>query len=339
MMNKRIEEIMTSMQSFNENAYHKSELLPELINLQQEVVNLTFNKDHAEKGILRLQDVEKHFEVMNKNLGNVADKELEKFKEGSLSVCNMIKAEISGNKGEQKVFGRHETLKGRHIILKNVELRDDGARTELDAVVITHKAVFIIEVKNTAKDVFIDEIGNYYRNGDYQKLDSNIVDKVLTKEQLLRRALATIGYEDVEIKSLVVFTDNYIEVKNYFKQLTTCFLSQMTYIIDEYKSEEGFSSGEMEKMGRAIEASNCYEAYPVEMDMNQFKHDFATLMATLEAAAEDLKKEEAEQQKNPLQNRIKKVLNSRIVKEGAKTVITVAATYMITVAAGNMLNR
>ena len=76
-----------------------------------------------------------------------------------------------------------------NIILKNIELKDGDDRTELDAVVITPYGITIVEVKNTARDIFIDENGNYYRTGEFLNWDCNIVQKMNLKEDLLKRAL------------------------------------------------------------------------------------------------------------------------------------------------------
>lgn len=47
MNNTRVQELMAAMNSFRKEAYHKSEILSEMLALQSEIVNLTFNGDHA----------------------------------------------------------------------------------------------------------------------------------------------------------------------------------------------------------------------------------------------------------------------------------------------------
>lgn len=214
MRTERVNELKASMKSFGKEKYQKAELLDEMFALQQEIVSLTFNQDHAALAELKIWDVEKHLEQMNEELGNVADEELQRFIEGSKVLCNLIKAEISGNRGEAKAFRTLEYIKSRNYVLKNVELSDGDFRTELDAVVITPSAITIVEVKNTAKDIFIDEAGNYFRTGEFLRLDCNIGEKMQIKEELLRKALASAGYGDIEINSVVVFTNNRIEVQN-----------------------------------------------------------------------------------------------------------------------------
>ena len=285
MRTERVNELKASMKSFGKDVYQKSELLDEMFALQQEIVSLTFNQDHAALAELRIWDVEKHLEQMNEELGNVADEELQRFIEGSKVLCNLIKAEISGNRGEAKAFRTLEYIKSRNYVLKNVELSDGDFRTELDAVVITPSAITIVEVKNTAKDIFIDEAGNYFRTGEFLRLDCNIGEKMQIKEALLRRALISAGYGDVEINSVVVFTNNRIEVQNKFEGLRTCFSSQLSYKVEGNRSRVIFSDEDMDAIKVCIEEAENKEAYPFEFDVEQYKTDYAALMAKLEEAS------------------------------------------------------
>lgn len=293
MKTKRIEELVAGMTSFGKDHYHKSELLNEMFALQTDIVEATFNGEHAATAELKIWDVERHLEQLNADCGNVADEELARFIEESKVFCNLIKAEISGNRGEYKAFKTLEYLKSQNRIIRNVELSDGDTRTELDAVVITPKCVTIVEVKNTSKNIFIDEEGNYYRTGEFLKWDNNIAEKMAVKEGLLRKALETAGYGHIQIRSIVVFTNNRIEVQNKYHQIRTCFVSQLAYIIDGYRLDDIISVDEMDNLQTIIQEAECKEAYPFEFDVHQYKEDFANLMVTLEFA----KNQEAEAEK------------------------------------------
>ena len=134
MKTNRVNEMMATMKSFSKDKYQKNELLIEMFALQQEIVGLTFNGEHTSTADLKIWDVERHLEQLNRDCGNVADEELQRFKEGSKTLCNLIKAEISGNRGEAKAFRTIQYIRSQNIILKNVELSDGDRRTELDAV-------------------------------------------------------------------------------------------------------------------------------------------------------------------------------------------------------------
>ncbi len=287
-MEKRTNEILGSMTSFTQDLYSKSEVLPELFDLQSELVNLTFNENHAENGNLRIWDVENHLEKMNADCGHIADEELSNFKEKCKIICNTIKGEMSGKNGEYKAFRSLETMICKNKILKNIEFKGNDRRTELDAVVITEKAVFIIEVKNPSKDIYIDERGNYCRiSHDTMVFDKNIGENMNNKGFLLREALRSAGYENANIVNIVVFTNSAIHVENRYPYVNTCYLSDLPHKISRYDGEALYSSDDMDTMTSAIESSRCHEAYPMPIDMQEFKRDFANLMAILEKAKEE----------------------------------------------------
>ncbi len=339
MQMNRVNELMASMKSFGKEAYHKSELLDEMFALQREIVALTFNEDHATTADLRIWDVERHLEQLNADCGNIADAELEKFKSGCKALCNLIKAEISGNRGEYKAFRTLAYLQKDHIILKNVELKDGDLRTELDAVVINPAGITIVEVKNTSRNIFIDESGNYYRTGEFLKWDCNIAQKMDIKEELLRRTLSNDGIEDVEINKIVVFTDNRIEVQNKYSKIRTCFVSQLAYIIDGFRSQNHISREEMEHIEGVIKAAECMETYPFNFDVDQYKTDFATLMVVLEEAKAKAEQPETEEvvmeqeQHRGFMEVLKNIFTSKYAgyfgSAAAATVVTLVSTMAI----------
>ena len=282
---KRMKEIATSIISFSKTEYHKREILPELFNLQQEIVTLTFNEDHSELGNLKLWDVEKHLEQMNNDYGEVASESLRRFKAGCKIICNLIRSEVSGNQGEAKAFYSLEDLKSEHLTLRNIEMSNACSRSEIDAVVITRKGAFIVEVKNTAKNIFIDVNGDYYRTGEYLRWDSNIDEKMSVKKDLLREVLRKEGLDKIDIFSIVVFTNNRIEVRNLNARINTCFLSQLPHIIDEWNGPSYLSVEDMKRAEKAIDIAKCEASYPLEFDVYQFKRDFAQVISELEAAS------------------------------------------------------
>ncbi len=337
----RVETMVAKMNSFGKESYYRNEVLHELFTLQQEVVGLTFNEEHADLGNLRLWDVERHLEQMNEELGHVADSELEKFENGCKVICSEIKAIISGNKGEYKTFKCLEALDEDSIILKNVELTRGEEKTELDAVVITAKGVFVIEVKNTAKDVFINENGNYYRTGEFLKWDSHIGGKMALRERMLREILADAGINLPVIKSIVVFTNDHIEVRNKYKDITTCFLSQLPYIITDIVSEEYIDIDKMQTIANIIESERSMEKYPFEFDVAQFKYDFAILIDKLENASSEEKiitvAESIEFNEVKPTDVNRKPQKSRWKGYVLTALGTAAATFVTVVAAGTVL--
>lgn len=295
MNEQRVNEIISQITAFSKDIYTRSEFLPELLKLQKELIDLTFNAEHAENGDLRLWDVERHLRKMNDERGHVADDELVKFVQSSKVVCNNISAEFSGNAGEQKVFRTLENLSCQNGVLHNVELEFDGRRTEIDAIVFTNHAIFIIEIKNSKKDIFIDEDGEFYRTGHSMHHDCNIADKMDEREALLRKALERVGLDFLKIFRIVTFTNPRIDVENKYHYIKVCGSNYLPTFIEKFTSNQWYTYEDICTMMAAINEVKCPDEYQMTIDMNDYKKDFATLMAKLEAAEEaDLEPEVTE---------------------------------------------
>lgn len=272
---------MNKFNSFKNDVYYKDEILNEYFKLEGELVELTIpnNVDHRES--LRIYDVENYLETVNADRNYIASKELAIFKEGCKKICNRIKAEISGKKGENKAFAYLNRLNTQHLIIKNIELSDGETKTEIDAVVISQKKIFIIEVKNTSRDIFIDEDGNYYRTGKFLNWDSNILHKLDAKEKLLRNCLKNIYDKEISIERIVVFTNNRIKVTNACLNFRTAFITQLPFIIDRTIGCNIYTLSDIEKISQSIEENRCKEAYALDFDINDFKSSFIKLMTKL----------------------------------------------------------
>ena len=333
---RRFDEMMSAMTAFSKDRYQKSELLNEMFALQQEIVDLTFADEETHKTSLRIWDVEKYLSSLNQECGNVADKELQKFEEESKAFCNLIKAEISGNRGEARAFRKLEYIRSKNILLKNVELSDGERRTELDVIVITPSAITIVEIKNTSKNIFIDENGDYYRTGEYLKWDCNIADKMDLKKELLRKVLGDSG-KNIQIRSIVVFTDNRIEIQNKYTDIRTCFVSQLSYIIDGIRSCHNLTEEEMGRLEEQIRHAECRESYPFEFDVAQYKRDFATLLITLEYASAkatetDHKKEVVKEKRSNTWEPLARMLASQFAGHAGRVAAALMITHMSAIA-------
>lgn len=290
----RKQEIINMLTSCSRPTYKKEELLTEMLKLQNEMLEVTFSKDHAELANLRLWDIEHHLEQVNNECGGAASNELERFRLQSKKVCNLIKAEFSGNNGEYKTFKTLEYLKIPHTILKNVEFNDELGRTELDAIVITPFGITIVEVKNTSRNIFINEQGNYYRTGDFLHLDCNIASKMAVREEILRTTLAKIGYADINIQSVIVFTNPKIEIQNKYSGIKVCFIGQLNHYVEDVNSSPRYTGEEITAMANHITESSNRNEFTLDFDADMFKNDFATVVAVLENASSAFARKELE---------------------------------------------
>lgn len=281
----RMNEILDNMHYCTKDLYRRDEMLSEMNGLEKEMIHLTFNREHAEQGGLWIRDVEDHLIRLNEENGGIANEELEQFVKDCIDFTNFRKGIISGYKGEAMTFSKLNELRIENRVMRNVELSDGTAKTELDAVVLTNKGVWIVEIKNTKKNIFIDEHGQYYRTGEYLRWDSDIGYKMRMKSELLAKLLHDEGY-DVPIKCIVLFSNDRIEVQNKYKRFTTCFLSQLNCLIEESVGETVLSTTEMDELAAKIDSIVGADTFPIKTDIEKMKRDYATLMAKLEMANE-----------------------------------------------------
>ena len=284
---QRYEKIMRMMTPCDKALYYKDEIQVEMSQLKQVIVNSTYNEEHANNMRLGLCDVLEHLKRKNEEQGNVASEYIERLGDECRAFDTILGREKAGKTGEIQAFRSLETLKSEHVIFKNLELNIGDNRGELDAVVITSKAVFLIEVKNSGHDMVIDSKGNYFRARGYMNMDYNIGEKVNNKEYLLRNVISkeiNARGKKLKIVNYVVFPNRQIDGTNQYKYLKTCFLSQLPHLIDEYEGEELYTSGDLQDLRELITNSENKKAYPLGMDIDKLKSDFAMTMALLEVA-------------------------------------------------------
>ena len=333
MSNTKVNDVVAGLRSFAKEYYFKDEYLRELFSLQDEMVNLTFNEGHAANSDLRIWDVEKHLEELNERCGYPATDELNVFEKDCREFCNLIKALVSGIKGENKAAQAVNRYKGEMEVLRNVELSDGEHKTEIDEIVITKKGITILEVKNTSRDIFISESGNYYRVGEFTNFDCNIAMKMAFREELIKSTLEKAGIHNIPIQSVLVFTDSRIRIHNKYQELRVCFPCQVSSIIFSQSSED-IMTEKIVKIRSIIEHSRVSKAYIPDFDTEKFKSDFATVFVRLEEASnkmdswekepDQIYAESADTQTNDSVTQEKKTQKNKTI-DLAETIIPLAA--------------
>ena len=281
-MMKRYEEIMEALKPYGNGIYDRKEEIEEVLKLKDKIISLTFNEDHANASHMNLYDVYKHFVQMNNENGHRADEILSRFEVQNRDFHNFVKGLISGEKGEQKTLRYLDAIENEHIVLSNVELSDNNLRNEIDFVVITPHMINIVEVKNTKRDVFISEDGSYYRTGEFNTFDCQIKSKMDIKEKLLRKVIGYVSDEIIKINKLLLFTDSRIEVHNQCAEINVCFTEQLPYLITNFDRTNADNQINMNEIREAIMKAETKCKYPIKFELDQYKSDFAFLMATLE---------------------------------------------------------
>ena len=280
MKKTRTTEIMNRMTAFANDKYTKDEMANELFKLQNEMAAIAFGEALTEgKWFFDILD---HYVGLNGEQNKVTDEQIDTFRKECIAATNSLRGLASGQKGEKKTMYKLRTLRSDYRIEKNIELGNDETKTEIDALVVTEKAAFIIEVKNTKRDIFIDENGQYYRTGEFLKWDSDLGYKLTLREEYVRAAAERAGFSDLKIEKIVVFTDSRISVQNKCKSFRTCFLNQLTSLIDNYSGEKMIMLQQAELLLEGLRKEVTITRYDPEFDVQKFKSDFAEIVATLD---------------------------------------------------------
>ncbi len=156
-----------------------------------------------------------------------------------------------------------------------------------------------------------------------------------TRKLFLEEILEEAGFTDVSVFTVVVFTNNRIEVKNHCESIKNCFLSQLPHIISECKT--GMSNVDISRVASAIDNARDEGCYPLNFNAKQFKLDFATVLAELERASGheseeeivvtcDVNHKETETQWRYLLQRVISGPKRRNVGMAAVTVVAVVTT-------------
>lgn len=279
---KRVKEILSQITAFPKNSYERGELLPELDKLQDDFARIVFKEPQENDNKQVLWKVSDHLTKQNEELGHIADAELKIFIKGCKRYGNISKAEYYGRRGEEMAFAKLRNLRCPHILLENVELEDEDQRTEIDAVVITNKAIFLIEVKNNQNNVFIDENGGLYKVGSNMHYNGNIIEKFEEREKILRKIIEPSINFHLKVFRVVVFTKKNIDVQKKCRRLKVCNCEYLPVLIEEFVSSQCYTEDEMSQMESLINTARCKEPYKKYVDMSEFKNDFAVLVAKLE---------------------------------------------------------
>ena len=286
-MENRISTIKSKLTAFENTAYTKKAVLGELLKLQEQMGN-GLPELKAIKSKPRINDILNHFKARNANLKNVAKAELREFEKLSAQFANRVSAEISGLEGERLAYKSLQTIKRSCKLLRNVELKFEDHVTEIDIVAITNGGIFLIEVKNSIRDIIITESGNYKRinrNGEIV-LDKNIGVQMNEKEHIMRSVLRSAGIENVNIQSLVVFTNSKIAVDNRYPYIKECFLSDLPHIIENYENTVQYRIKTLNRVVEIIIGARSNDSWPIKMDITAFKEAYAKLLDKLQTAEE-----------------------------------------------------
>lgn len=291
----RIEEVSSKIRAFRKHSYRQDQLRAEYHKCQREMWRIMYSEKPVNDNDYDMYQVKGYLKHLNQQAGFVASEEFTEFSKS----CEIFKKTLgkleSGAEGEEKAFKALDTIRCKKLILTNKAFQKNNHRTELDAIVFTEKAIFIVEVKNTHREIYIDEKGNYctvkYNNRNIQ---NNIGVKMNEKDFLLREALKSCRNDRLNIMHIVVFTNSKIKVTNRYQYIQTCYLSDLPHIIENYQGADIYTERDFKKFNKTIAKKECEQYFSADMDIEGFKHNFASLVVKLQDAQAERQQEACE---------------------------------------------
>lgn len=170
----------------------------------------------------------------------------------------------SGQRGEKQLYRTARKLSGNNIIIRNLPVRYKKGRSELDLLVISHRGVIIIEVKNhsgTISGSWKSEKWTqrkYYRDG---KTTSNEMDnpiKQMRRQRDIVKSILNASGENVWIDTVLYFSSPNAKLRLSLRDTDyVCSSSgELLHFLEEYDCGETLSRSRMDKIAETLKTSS-----------------------------------------------------------------------------------
>ena len=265
----------------DEKSFAKKDVEPELRKFQASIVSTVFEEKHGED--LRIKDVQLHINSLAEEQHLLLNEKIVEFNAMSNELNKLLGQEIAGNKGERKLERNMKMIQVENEYLTNVELNSEDIVSEIDGIVITSKAIFLLEAKYSVNDMCITSDGNYCRAENHSIVYGNIGDKVNEKEYLLRQALKNKGFDkEIKIYRILVYTNNDTKLFNYYKYLKKCSCNQLHYFIEEFDGEDIYTTEDMSFIKTSLFEASEIKKYPIDFNFKKYEELFADVLIMTE---------------------------------------------------------
>ena len=166
----------------------------------------------------------------------------------------------SGRRGEKRLYKAIRHLDGNNIVFCNLPVRYRRGRSELDMLVISHKGIIIIEVKNHSGTIQGGwkadkwEQRKYYKDGQHtvQEMDNPI--KQMRRQRDIVKSILNAAGEEVWIDTVLYFSSNNAKLRlNLRENDYVCLGSkELLNFLNSYDRGEVISKIQMEKFARIL---------------------------------------------------------------------------------------
>lgn len=286
MRNERAAEIkatLAGLGTIENELYTNQEIVDKLVELQAALSKGVFEKTHAEH--MRERDILIHFEALAKEYGLDESETFLRFKNNMNELGYTIGTFIKGMNGERiarralKLLSFEKNVK----ILYNVELEDEDAQAEYDAIVITPYGMFVVEVKNWGASMIVTSNG-LLQNEDGNGVVYDLPGRMSVKEALLRTYLGELFPE--KYTSMLLLSNERAKLVDEYKKIPVSFGGGISYEIKSY-SKDGYclTEKQINAIANKILDSHKEQRAPSPVRCAEIIEDYAVLMAQIEAIA------------------------------------------------------
>lgn len=286
MNNIRMSQIIESLKGLGTNQntmYTNQEIIDHLTELQGAMARGVFEKTHAEN--LRDRDIMIHFEALAKEYGLDETDTYLRFKANMSELGYTIGSFIKGMNGERiakralKLLSYNKGIR----ILYNVQLEDEDAQAEYDAIVITPYGMFVVEVKNWGAAMTISPNGLLTRNDD-SGIVYDLPGRMSVKEALLREHLKELFPADYY--NMLLLSSERAQVQDNYHKISISCGGGISYEIKSYaKSGSSMTEEQVDKIADTILAHHQEQRALCTVKCDEIIADYAKLMVQIETAS------------------------------------------------------
>lgn len=166
----------------------------------------------------------------------------------------------SGRRGERRLYKAIRHLDGNNIVFCNLPVRYKRGRSELDMLVISHKGIIIIEVKNHSGTIEGGwksdkwEQRKYYKNGQHTARGMDNPIKQMRRQRDIVKSILNAAGEEVWIDSVLYFSNSGTKLHlNLRENDYVCLGSkELLSFLNSYDRGEVISKIQMEKYARIL---------------------------------------------------------------------------------------
>lgn len=268
----------TKMKSLESILYNpettRYELFHELSRLQSEMSEIVFGDRHH-----HFADFIEFFEASIGNKNERFSRDFSVFREACKRMSRFLVNNRNVMIGEDKLFYELSNLYTPNHIISQFECGTTEEKCRIDAVVLTEKKVFVLDIINTVfrTEITADGVLSFYK-GEMICSNKNILEKMNNKVKVLKSIFEKNGCYDVDIEPLVVFVDSRSGNKNNCKEIKAVNLVDVNDVIDGCITKKIYSKEAMLHYAEIIESERQRIPFILPFNFDEFRCAFRVLL-------------------------------------------------------------